>query len=245
MSGATTTAIAIAGPIVGIIAGTLIGLYTNPSPKAISAMKYLAAGVIMAAVSGEVQPEINKGTSRKARLYILGGMFMGAAAMLTLRTVFKRENTMEGKTPWALLTAIGIDFAVDSMLIGMSLNIGVGGTTAFIMSASLGLEIALITMATTAEMSDVSHKEIAIVSSVLSGIVLVFGLGGKYLGSYLSKTPKFCGLLAFAVIALIYLIAEELLRESRKGHIDVRLSAGMLFLGYGGVTISEWMEHAH
>ena len=242
----------MAGPMLGILVGAFIGTRFSFSPKVVTGLKSLAAGIVLAAVSTELIPEIADVDIAKERLWVVFGVCFGAIMLMTLRSYFdKYDATKEGKgkVPWEMIIAIAIDFFVDAILIGMaiSLNSGAEGGAGVIMAVALGTEMLIVTMTAAAQMKEnqVSKAEAWGIAAGLAGVVLLGGLLGNFVAARFKGSPPYYGLLAFGVSALIWLIFEELLVETSKNALDSRIQASLLFLGFLGIIASGWIGHAH
>ena len=240
------------GPMIGILVGAAIGTHLTISDKTVSGLKSLAAGIVLAAVSTELVPEIAEVKVPKERLWVLFGIVMGAMLLIVMRTYFSKYDPLKsggGRVPWEMVLSIAIDFFVDAILIGMAMTIttGVEGNTGMVMAVALGTEMLIITLTASGQMKENSVKtpEIWSIAIGLSCVVLLGGLLGNYVAKSFKGSPPYYGLLAFGVAALIWLIIEELLVETSKNNLDSRIQASLVFIGFLGVISSGWMGSAN
>ncbi len=240
------------GPMLGILVGAAIGTHFTFSKEIVSGLRSLAAGIVLAAVSTELIPEIAEVEASKERLWVVFGVVIGATMLITLRSYFdKYDPTKEGenKVPWEMIISIAIDFFIDAILIGMAMSITTGdeGNTGLIMAFALGTEMLIITLTAAGQMKEnsVNRGEIWGIAGGLAGVVLIGGLVGNYVATSFKGSPPYYGLLAFGVAALIWLVVEELLVETGKGNLDSRIQASLIFIGFLGIIGSGWMGHAH
>jgi zinc transporter, ZIP family len=103
-------------PMIAIMIGALVAGWRTPGEKLVSAMQHLAAGVVFAAAATEILPLVKHGGSPTATL--IGGA-LGVAVMLGLKAA---ESRFEG--PVALLAAIGLDLAIDGLVLGLAFIAG-------------------------------------------------------------------------------------------------------------------------
>ncbi len=246
------TAKFMAGPMMGILVGAFIGTYFKPSEKTVSGFKSLAAGIVLAAVSTELIPEVAEVDNTKERLWVVFGVIIGASMLIALRTYFdKYDATKEGKgkVPWEMIISIAIDFFIDAILIGMAMTVttGMESSAGLIMAFALGTEMLIITLTAAGQMKEnkVKGGELWGIAGGLAGVVLLGGLIGNYVGTSFKGTPSYYGLLAFGVAALIWLVVEELFVETGKNVLDSRIQASLIFVGFLAIIGSGWLGHAH
>ena len=228
------------GPSLGIVTGAIIGSIIKPSKQSLAIMRNLAAGLVLAAVSTEITPQIADVETWKNRLAILAGIAIGLGMMIILRTIYSKHDGVSTET----ITSIAIDFYIDSLLIGIALA-SISGSASIITALALGTEMFILSMGTISTMHD-ANASIGSISLVTTIFVLssISGLSsGIFLARWLKNTPIFYALLAFGVAALIWLITEDLLHKSK--YLDTRLGATALFVGFSIVLIFGWIGHQH
>lgn len=231
------------GPSIGIVAGSLLGSAIKPSIETLAVLRNLAAGLVLAAVSTELAPQVAEAHFYRERISVIAGILIGLGLMITLRTIFSQKN--EEKMSIEVVVSIAIDFFIDSLLIGIALSSLTGGTSSMIMAIALGIEMFILSMTTTSQMhaANSSYLYIMTVTAtfVMSTIVGLFS--GMFAANMLKGTPMMYMLMAFGVSALIWLVTEDLIVKSK--YLDSRLAASMLFLGFMTVLVIGWFGHAH
>lgn len=230
------------GPSVGILLGSVIGGFLKPSVETMVILRNAAAGLVLAAVSTELIPEIADVDGYKHRIAVMAGLVIGLGMMLLLRTFFSQKN--EDKMSIEVVTSIAIDFFIDAMLIGIALGTG-SGTSSFIMAVSLGVEMFILSMTTISQMhaAKSSIGYMIMVSGIFVVASVVGLVGGMFLAQRLKGAAGFYGLLSFGVAALVWLVTEDLLTKSK--YVDTRVGATFLFLGFATAIAMGWFGHAH
>lgn len=137
VSGVATAAELVVFPIVAAVTGAGAATWRLPGPKVTSAVQHFAAGVVFAAVAGEVLLDLRDQHS----LGPLVAGFVGGVATLLLVDAFERraEKANPRGLPTALLAAIAIDLAIDGVLVGIGAVLGEG--KAAILTIALTLEV--------------------------------------------------------------------------------------------------------
>jgi ZIP family zinc transporter len=115
------------------------------------AIQHFAAGVVFAAVAGEVLPEIR---AEGELLPLILGFSLGVAAMLTMKWFTERmgghgsahKGDPEGEQPTALLVTVGIDLLMDGLLVGI--GFAAGATTGMLLTVALTLEVLFLGLST-------------------------------------------------------------------------------------------------
>ena len=176
-------------PVAATLLGGLIATVRIPSAQLRSFVQHFAAGVVFAAVAGELIPEIKKDHEP---LGVVIGFSIGVALMLGIRwwTARGEANPM-GVTgppgeatgnPNSLIAAVGIDVLIDGLLIGVSF--AAGARAGALLTVALTLELLFLALATVASLTKVGAKRTRVLSTVsLMAGLLVLGaiIGGGLL----------------------------------------------------------------
>ncbi len=231
----------LVGPTLGILVGSVFGTAIRPSMKSLALMRNVAAGLVLAAVSTELAPKIADVDEWKSRIGVLAGIVIGLGMMITLRTIFSQKS--KGMTIEVIIS-IAIDFFIDSLLIGIALG-SISSNASFVMAAALGIEMFLLSMTTMSQLQEANSSAFYIV--IVTAVFVLSSIGGIMSGIFVANrfkgTPAFYTLLAFGVAALVWLVTEDLLDKSK--HVDTRLGATMLFIGFTLVVVMGWFGHHH
>jgi len=228
----------VAFPVVAAAVGSVLAAWRRPGPKLTSGVQHFAAGVVFAAVAGEVLPELRK----EGRLVaVVIGFAVGVALLLTLGAYSRRAEAAAarsrggGRLPVALLTLVGIDLLIDGLLVGLGVTLGAG--QGVILTIALTIEILFLGVVVCLELLDlgVSRVRSASIASALGLVTAVGAIGGVLLLGGAGPTVL-AGVLAFGAAALLYLVVEELLVEAHE-QAETPTLAAMFFLGFIGLYV--------
>lgn len=191
----------------GVVAG-LIPHLRPPGERVRAHVEHLAAGVLLAVVAFSVSYEIRLLDHLAAAL---GGLAAGAAFMVAMKTTLRRfEAANEDRSPVGFVAAAGIDTLIDGVLIGAAF--AVRPELAMLVLIGLGIELFVLNMSVASELLALRMRRWTVIA-LTTLIACALGAGAA-LGAFgLSESmPAFqTAALAFALAALLYLVAEELL----------------------------------
>ena len=207
-------------PMIAIMIGALIAGWRTPGEKLVAAMQHLAAGVVFAAAATEILPLVLHGGSPAATL--IGGS-LGVAVMLGLKAA---ESRFDG--PVALLAAIGLDLAIDGLVLGLAFI--AGEKEGSLLAVALTLEVLFLALTLTNDLAGRYRKAKAIgLTCALAVLVPISALIAQPVALL---TPIWItGFLSFGLMALLYLVTEELLVEAHEKP-DSPLISAMFFVGF-------------
>ncbi|MEO5315162.1 ZIP family metal transporter [Pseudarthrobacter sp. CC12] len=224
-------AVFVAFPVAAAILGSLVAVLRPPGPKATSAVQHFAAGVVMAALAGEVLPDLRGEGSLP---WAIAGFAAGTAVMLALgalgRALDRKQESTGAKLPVGFLVAVGIDLLLDGLLVGM--GAALGAQQGLILTIALTIEILFIGLSVTLNLirNGLSRTRAVATTSGLGLLTGVGALGGAAaLGGASNQTLAL--VLAFGAAALLYLVVEELLTEAHE-HTETAFLGAMFFLGF-------------
>ena len=215
-----------------LVAGVLT-LLLQPGKKLTSAMQHLCAGLIISAVAVELLPEsIGEGHSM---YFAAGGYAAGLVIVYTIRFVSRR---VDGESSAGLLATVGIDIAVDALLVGISAAT-LAGLGAAVVAGSLSLEAGFLVMATAGTLLARSWSKTKVLAAVVAMAVLTLGLGmvGFYASTVLPPNVL-TAVTGLGVSALLYLVVEELLVEAHADEEgETSIGSMLFFVGFGVPTM--------
>ncbi|NNJ08736.1 transporter [Chloroflexales bacterium ZM16-3] len=222
-------------PVIAAIIGGFIASIRTPGERVQGYVQHFAAGVVFAAVAGEVLPEIMREHSLVPAII---GFSLGVVAMLGIKELSERmggghgegEAGTGGALPTTMLITIGVDLLMDGLLVGV--GFAAGAQTGLLLTAALTLEVLFLGLSTAAVLAKagaprgrmlatITGLALMIVVGALIGATLLSGLSGPWLE----------GVLSFGAVALLYLVTEELLVEAHKIP-DTPLMTASFFLGF-------------
>ncbi|MHA3795593.1 ZIP family metal transporter [Sphingomonas sp. YL-JM2C] len=215
-------------PLAAVIFGTVLAAIRRPGPAFVSAMQHLAAGVVFAAAAAEILPQIKHNASPAATL---SG---GVAAVIMMLGLKQLEQRARG--PVAMLSAVGIDIFVDGLVLGLAFL--AGERAGLLLTVALTLEVLFLGLTVTAELSETIMSRVRIVATT-GALGLLLPLGAGVAAPVASLPPTaITGVLSFGLMALLYLVTEELLAEAHEKP-DIPLISAMFFVGFLGLLLLE------
>src|SRR3546814_83886 len=207
-------------PMIAIMIGALIAGWRTPGEKLVAAMQHLAAGVVFAAAATEILPMVMHGGSPTATL--IGGA-LGVAVMLALKAA---ESRFKG--PVALLAAIGLDLAIDGLVLGLAFIAGEKAGTLLAVALNLGV----LCRAPNLSHGRAGSYRKAKACGLACALAVLVPIGALIAQPVALLTPVWItGFLSFGLMALLYLVTEELLVEAHEKP-DSPLISAMFFVGF-------------
>lgn len=215
-------------PVLAVLIGAIIAVWRRPGPKLTSAIQHLAAGVVFAAAATEILPDVMHG---KAPLATMLGGAAGVMVMLGLKSL---EARVRG--PVALIAAIGTDLLIDGLVLGLAFI--AGAQAGLLLTIALTLEVLFLGVTVTEELGETVTSKTRIVMLTFA-LALLMPLG-SLLALPVAQFPPavIAGFLSFGLIALLYLVTEELLVEAHEKP-DSPLISAMFFIGFLGLMLLE------
>lgn len=215
-------------PYLALVAGAAATVWTTPSAGFKSGVQHFAAGVVFAAAASEILPGLKHGG---AALSVLIGGAIGIVAMLTLKHFASRA-----KGPVSIAAVTGIDIFIDGLVLGISF--AAGARQGLLLTLALTVEVLFLGLTLASEFAEALASRWRVV-----GLTAAIGLGlplGALLGGPvgLLPGPVLTAFYAFGLIALLYLVTEELLVEAHE-HADTPLIASMFFVGFLALLMLE------
>lgn len=215
-------------PVTAVLLGSLVAVTRRPSEAFVSAMQHLAAGVVFAAAAVEILPQVMHEGSPIATF--IGGA-IGIIVMLSLKAIEGRA-----KGPIAMLGAVGVDILIDGLVLGLAFV--ANGKAGILLTIALTLEVLFLGLTVTTELGERIRSKARIVA-ITVGIALLLPIGAA-LATPVALLPPvvIAGFLSFGLMALLYLVTEELLVEAHEKP-DTPLISAMFFIGFLGLLLVE------
>jgi ZIP family zinc transporter len=215
-------------PVVAVLIGSLFAVSRRPSDAFVSAMQHLAAGVVFAAAAAEILPQVMHEGSPIATF--TGGA-LGILVMLSLKAL---EGRASG--PIAMLGAVAVDILIDGLVLGLAFV--AGGKAGVLLTIALTLEVLFLGLTVTTELSETIKSKARIIA-ITMGIALLLPIGAAIATPVATFPPiVIAGFLSFGLMALLYLVTEELLVEAHEKP-DTPLISAMFFIGFLGLLLIE------
>ena len=217
-------------PLTAVIVGSLVAVTRRPSEAVVSAMQHMAAGVVFAAAATEILPQVMHQGSPMATF--IGGA-LGVTVMLSLKAIEGRA-----KGPVAMLGAVAVDILIDGLVLGLAFI--AGARAGLLLTVALTLEVLFLGLTVTAELRETVQSRVRIVL-ITVGLALLLPLGTVLATPVALLSPiAVAGFLSFGLMALLYLVTEELLVEAHEKP-DSPLISAMFFAGFLGLMLLEEM----
>ena len=128
MSDVSQAALLVAFPVAAAAGGAGVASWRPPGPRLTSAIQHFAAGVVLAALVGEVLPDLR---SEGRWVWATAGFAAGVTLVLTLaaqgRRVDEKARERSRRLPLGLFAAVGIDLLLDGLLVGLGVRLLLGG----------------------------------------------------------------------------------------------------------------------
>ena len=224
-------------PLAAAIASGVVASFWSPSPVARSYIQHFAAGIVLAAVIGELLSDV---VSRQQHvLATVVGFALGLALMLGIKLASHAGGGHGGSA--SLVVTAGVDTLVDGFVIG--LGFVVGGGTGALLAVALAIELFFLGLSASASVGQ-SGKSGWWTLAVGSGLGVLVMLGSAagviLLGG--ASAAVVTAVLAFGSIALLYLVTEELLVNVRNVP-ETPWHTLVLFSGFILVFVIEMLVH--
>lgn len=208
-------------PAGAALVGAAIAAYRRPGPILVSGIQHFAAGVVFAAAAGEILPDLKHGGSPWP--VAIGGA-IGVLVMLFLKQV---EERIRG--PVGLMAVVGVDILIDGLVLGI--GFAAGAKAGVLLTIALTIEVLFLGLTVAAKLGETAPTPGRIVL-LTSGLVLLLPLGAILaIPVVLLSAPYLTGFFAFGLIALLYLVTEELLVEAHETP-DRPWVTAMFFVGF-------------
>lgn len=215
-------------PVAAVLIGAMAAVARRPSDAVVSGTQHLAAGVVFAAAAAEILPQVMHQGSPVATF--TGGT-LGIVVMLSLKAIEGRA-----KGPIAMLGAVGVDLLIDGLVLGLAFI--AGAKAGILLTIALTLEVLFLGLTVTAELGETVRSKSRIVA-ITVGIALLLPVGAALATPVAAFPPVvIAGFLSFGLMALLYLVTEELLVEAHEKP-DTPLISAMFFVGFLGLLLAE------
>lgn len=193
--------------------GGVVAALRPPSANLTAAIQHFAAGIVFAAVSLELLPK----ERTEAALPVVIGFALGIALMIAIRSA---AETMEARDqarrlPMGLLLVTGVDLLIDGLVLGIAF--AAGEKAGILLAAALTLEVLFLALSVSGALAKAGTSR-ALAMAVPAGLALllcVAAVASRLLFGALSPFT-FAILLGVGIVALLYLVTEELLVEAHE-----------------------------
>lgn len=224
---------AIAFTLIPLFAMSVAAIATAirpPSPALKSGIQHFAAGVVFAAAASEILPDVKHGGSVIA---VAVGATAGIVLMLLIKQAGRKASGVFG-----IAAVTGIDVLIDGLVLGIGFV--AGARQGLLLTIALTIEVLFLGLTLTSQfIENAASRWKAVGMTAAIGLALPLGaLAGGPIGSL--PAPLLTGFYAFGLIALLYLVTEELLVEAHE-YPDTPLISAMFFVGFMALLLLEQM----
>lgn len=219
-------------PAAAVVAGGVFAAFRTPSPGTRSAVQHIAGGVLFAALATELLPDV---MHRRMPVVTLIGFALGVAAMLGLKAFTRRleanaERLGSAPQPTSLLLTLGVDIALDGLLIGISF--AAGARQGMLLTLALTLEVLFLGVSGAAALGGANASRQRVIATTMGFAALLLvgaGVGAAFLTGVSGIVLD--AVMSFGLAALLYLVTEELLVEAHEV-TETPLLTSMFFVGF-------------
>ena len=213
-------------PLGALILGALITSAWTPSASVRGSIQHFAAGVVFAAAA-EILPDLKHGTGSTVAIVV--GALIGIATMLAMKMLDER---WEG--PLGLAVTTGVDLLVDGLVLGISFI--AGARQGALLTIALTLEVLFLGLTLVGAFAKTMSRRRAVVITAAIGLALPLG---ALVGAPVAALPGNLqtGFYAFGLIALLYLVTEELLVEAHEEGKEGPFVTSMFFFGFLAILV--------
>ncbi len=191
-------------PMLAAVVGAVLTAWRPPTPMMRSAVQHFAAGVVFAAAAGEILPDVKN--SGAVVPLVIGGA-IGIVLVLSIR---KAEASVSGVA--GFLAVITLDLLIDGLVLGLAFH--AGQKAGILLAVALTIEVLFLGVTLADRLAEGGRGR----SVLLTALVILALPAGSLLALPLAAMPQpiTTALLAMGLIALLYLVTEELLAEAHE-----------------------------
>jgi len=122
--------------------------------------------------------------------------------------------------PWSLVAAVNVDSFVDGLLVGLAYT--ASAQAGYLMAFATCIEMGFLGLSFSATLQNITDSKLKHLAHSLapSCVLLLGGLMGAAAGEQFQSSPAmFAGFISFAIVALLFLVTQELLAEAREAEV--------------------------
>lgn len=228
-------------PVVITIIAAAVSVRFNPGPKLMSGVQHFAAGVVLAAVAGEVLPALRE---EGHIWWATFGFLLGVVLVIALEFISGREDKADeakaqgadvakiakAALPLGMLIPVAVDLLMDGVLVGLGASLGF--TQALILTIALTIEVLFLGISLSASLRQAGQSvgRSIMWTAAVAVMMLVGAIGGALvLGG--ASPQVLAAALAFGAAALLYLAVEELMIEAHE-NAETPWLTSLFFIGF-------------
>lgn len=215
-------------PFLAFFIGGVVGMIRSPSAVVTSGVQHFAAGLVFAAAATEILPDLKH---EGAALPVAVGGILGVLVMLGVKQMGERSVGALGT-----FAVFSVDLLVDGLVLGIAF--AAGTRQGLVLTFALTVEVLFLGLTMALALSSQMPSRMRLLAAIAgAGLLLPIGI---MLGVPAGALPPayLTALFAFSLIALLYLVVEELLVEAHFGP-ESPFIASLFFVGFLMVLILE------
>jgi ZIP family zinc transporter len=218
-------------PVVAAGAAGLLAATHPPGEKVTSAVQHFAAGVVFAAAAIELLPRVLEQSAAVA----IGGFAAGVLVMFGMRALtdrverHRRRSGAGAGLPLGFIGAAAIDFAIDGVILGGGFV--AGGHAGLLLTVALAVEYLFVGLSLSAALGPSASVRLVVLGPVALSLLTVVGTAVGVLALTGAPETTLAAVLAFGVVAFMYLATEELLVKAHERGETATGSVGY-FIGF-------------
>lgn len=217
-------------PLAALVLGAIAAAARAPSPAVKSGVQHFAAGLVFAAAASEILPDLKH--EGAAVPMVIGGT-LGLLLMFGVKQLGARA-----KGPFGSVAVTAFDLLVDGLVLGI--GFAAGAKQGLILTVALTIEVLFLGLSIALELRQAIPSPMRVVGlTTAAGLLLPLGI---LIGAPASTLPLpyLTAVFAFSLIALLYLVIEELLVEAHTGP-ESPFIASLFFVGFLLLLVLEEM----
>lgn len=221
----------LVAPFLSPAIGALITIRLKPSEWVRSVLQHAAAGLVFAAATVEMLPVVLR---EKQPLPTAVGFIIAVSFLLVVRWRFRakpdKKEATSPKTVIPLATAVGLDAAVDGLLVGLGFAIGEAEGKLLAFAMTLENMFVGIALASSSQEKNMKKTVTFFLTATAGVFFLIAAIAGFLIASSLQGFIL-TAVVAFGIAAIFYLVTEELLIKVHKNP-DTAIETSSFFVGY-------------
>jgi ZIP family zinc transporter len=216
-------------PLVAAGAAGLLAATHPPGEKVTSAVQHFAAGVVFAAAAIELLPRVLEQSAAVA----VGGFAAGVLVRFGMRAltdrVERRRPSSGAGLPLGFIGAAAVDFAIDGVILGGGFV--AGGHAGVLLTVALAVEYLFVGLSLSAALGPSASARLVVLGPVALSLLTVAGTAAGVWALTGATATTLAAVLAFGVVAFMYLATEELLVKAHERGETATGSVGY-FIGF-------------
>lgn len=188
-------------PLAALVLGAVAATVLAPSTIVTSGVQHFAAGLVFAAAASEILPDLKH---QGAAIPVVVGGAIGVLVMLGVKKLGERTIG-----PFGSVAITSVDILVDGLVLGT--GFAAGAKQGLLLTIALTIEILFLGLSMSLKLRQaIASRGRVVAVTAGAGLLLPLGIVAGQPVSTL-PAPYLTGVFAFSLIALLYLVVEELL----------------------------------